>query len=126
VERADIMKPGMSDSESSRVRLALGFLVFGIMLLLWAWGSWMYRTSASATAEIVVERGARDSSSVGSATSSHPLLTVGVAVVVVFVVGAGAYYWLIGRSREPVPEGDIRESDNRMSSYPDSEYDDRA
>ena len=36
---------GRPESEHNRVRVGLLFLVVGVLLLLWAWGSWLFRAS---------------------------------------------------------------------------------
>jgi hypothetical protein len=40
------MSWGGSDSDSRRLKLGLIFLLVGSLLLVWAWGSWAFRTSA--------------------------------------------------------------------------------
>jgi ABC-type Fe3+ transport system permease subunit len=47
------MTLGGLGGESNRVRIGLAFLLMGLLLLAWSWGSWVYRTSATqvATAE---------------------------------------------------------------------------
>jgi hypothetical protein len=39
------MAQGLSGSEQNRIITAIVLLVLGLLLLLWAWGSWVYRTS---------------------------------------------------------------------------------
>lgn len=48
------MTLGGLGGESNRVRIGLAFLLMGLLLLGWSWGSWVYRTSATqgATAEL--------------------------------------------------------------------------
>lgn len=41
----DLMAQGLSGSEQNRIVTAIVLLVLGLLLLLWAWGSWVYRTS---------------------------------------------------------------------------------
>jgi ABC-type Fe3+ transport system permease subunit len=36
---------GGADKEQHRMKIGLVFLVVGVLLVLWAWGSWIYRTS---------------------------------------------------------------------------------
>lgn len=39
---------GQPDSEQNRFKLGVLFLVIGLLLVLWAWGSWVFRVSADA------------------------------------------------------------------------------
>jgi len=39
------MSLGTSGSEPRRVTAAASFLVLGVLLMLWAWGSWVYRAN---------------------------------------------------------------------------------
>jgi hypothetical protein len=36
---------GQPESEHHRFRVGLMFLIIGVLLLLWAWGSWLFRTA---------------------------------------------------------------------------------
>lgn len=40
------MSLGTSDSDQHRITIGLVFLVLGVLLLVWAWGSWAYRTTS--------------------------------------------------------------------------------
>jgi len=39
------MMLGTQDTASSRLRVGILFLAIGVLLVLWSWGSWMYRAS---------------------------------------------------------------------------------
>ena len=41
------MTLGSNGWEQNSTRLGLAFLLLGVLLMLWAWGSWSYRTGAS-------------------------------------------------------------------------------
>lgn len=41
-----MMMGGPESSDQNRLRIGLAVLVSGVLLMLWAWGSWAYRLSA--------------------------------------------------------------------------------
>lgn len=76
------------DLEQRRTALGLAFLVLGLMLLMWAWGSWMYRTSTRSK-PITVERSSEvDEDSEKAARMAPEMLIGGIVIVVVFLVGS--------------------------------------
>jgi len=40
------MATDQTDTEDRNIRVGLILLVLGFLLLLWAWGSWVFRTTA--------------------------------------------------------------------------------
>lgn len=40
---------GQPDSEQNRFKLGVLFLIIGLLLVLWAWGSWVFRISADSS-----------------------------------------------------------------------------
>lgn len=46
---------GQPDSEQNRFKLGVLFLVIGLLLVLWAWGSWVFRVSADSRDKIKPE-----------------------------------------------------------------------
>jgi hypothetical protein len=49
------MTLGIPKTDHKRVRLALVFLLLGLLLLVWAWGSWAYRTSVSTATPMMTD-----------------------------------------------------------------------
>lgn len=45
---------GKHGSEKHRSRLGFVFLALGLLLMLWAWGSWIFRESVPAKAQVIV------------------------------------------------------------------------
>lgn len=79
-----------------RTTLGLAFLVLGLVLLMWAWGSWIYRTSTAAKPLVVgrsadaIEEGER------AARIAPAMLVGGVLLIVVFLA---ATFVLVRSSR---------------------------
>lgn len=97
--------------ERHRARNGLIFLVAGFVLLLWVWGSWVYRTwppgvmPTMASAE-PVESGAEQGS------LSTPLLLV-VASIVLLLALTGGY---VLAKRHSSRHGDLKEGKGRLST----------
>lgn len=83
------MTVGLLRSDQSRSRVALVFLVVGVMLLLWSWGSWVYRTSASAgrAAVAMAPDDLEASVPVGSGTAFRQWLVAGAVLMAAMAVG---------------------------------------
>lgn len=47
-----VMFKNLTDTERSRSVAAIVILILGLLLILWAWGSWVYRTSPLTTVGI--------------------------------------------------------------------------
>ena len=54
-ERTDVMTPSAPKTDHKRIRLALVFLLLGLLLLVWAWGSWAYRMSVSTATPMLTD-----------------------------------------------------------------------
>ena len=94
---------GEPGSERYRSRLGLLMLVIGIVLLLWAWSSWLYRasvpTKVDGHAEILVEPTAQRM----LALRSSPLfLMVFFVLILAFFVGSYVVVRMIRRYRDTV------------------------
>lgn len=76
------------DIEQRRTALGLAFLVLGLMLLMWAWGSWMYRASTRSK-PVAMERAiSEDEDSEKAVRMAPEMLLGGVMLVAVFLVGS--------------------------------------
>ncbi len=115
------MTLGTHGADSFRFRAALVFLVGGLLLMLWAWGSWVYRTSASAppmTAVAVDD--AETPESREDATSVTRLLQTGLALLPVIVGGGVLLVWFSRRPRKaavPRREGAPSTGDTIRGDY---------
>ena len=102
------MTAGSLRSDQSRMRMALVFLVAGVMLLLWSWGSWVYRTSASArqAAVAMAPEDLEASVPVGAGTAFRQWLVAGAVLVATVAAGpsSAAVYFVVddGHSNEAV------------------------
>ena len=84
--------------EPKRIRLGMVFLAAGIVLVLWAWGSWIYRASTTTAVPPSVRvldnhsGSVQDESPVVNQTEAAGLLPVflmfGFILVIVFLVGS--------------------------------------
>lgn len=95
--------------EQRRMTMGLGFLVVGLVLLMWAWGSWIYRTANTAK-PIAVSRVEGDGEQAVKTVGIAPgMLIGGVILVVVFLA---ASFVFVRASRR------YRQSLSRRSSAP--------
>ena len=112
------MSLGPSDSQANRVRVGLLCLAVGVVLMLWAWGNWFYRSSVAsetvdgagvrATGESMAEHG-------GAALGSSAALLLVFLIFLVFLVGSYALVRWSRRFREvllrtpaaPTPSDDL-------------------
>ncbi|MEK6797853.1 MAG: hypothetical protein AABZ12_02690 [Planctomycetota bacterium] len=105
---------GQPGTDRYRYRLGLAFLCAGVLFLLWAWGSWLFR--ASAQAQDHAPRLALESRSDGALSKEPPhgaaggnrakflrasplFLLVGLLLVLTFLLGSLAAVRLIRRYR---------------------------
>lgn len=105
---------GARGTEQHRIRAGILFLSFGIILLVWAWGSWIYRTSATgagaaggealtAPLEGVLEGNGddeRNPDAAGVAKALPTFLGLGFLLVVVFFVGSFVIVRTLRKYRE--------------------------
>lgn len=88
------------ESEQRRTTMGLGFLVVGLILLMWAWGSWIYRTSTAAK-PLVVGRAAETADETEKAVRIAPgMLVGGVLLVVVFLAASFVFVRASRRYRQ--------------------------
>ena len=101
------MTQGTAGSEQRPIKSALLFLVVGVVLLLWAWGSWLYRTLANNGRRTVADSRPVDAA-VGPSGSAEVapvlpwFLMVGLLLVLVFLFGTFAVIRAARRYREVV------------------------
>jgi hypothetical protein len=111
------MTLGMRGSDQHRTRLGLLFLVIGIILVLWAWGSWVYRASVPVETEGAIARNVSSPSpdTVRAVRLSPVILLVGLFLVLLFFFGSYALVRAARRYREladrkrppPTPADDV-------------------
>lgn len=88
------MPSDLDPTDARRTRNGLICLVMGVVLVLWAWGSWVYRTSEPV--EISTGRdqnGLQPAADQVVADGYSPLLLVGGLFVVLLVIFAGYVLW---------------------------------
>ena len=93
---------GARDTEQHRVRVGFLFLAIGLLLLLWAWGNWVFRESVPTKAQTVTY--ARDTESVPPSTDDPAAarieavrtlpLILAFSLVVILLVLLGGYAML--------------------------------
>ncbi len=121
---------GHSDREQHRIKLGLAFLVIGVVLVLWAWGSWIFRATTRAESSVVAAKSTIESSpeklKVVRAAPSV-LLTVGIVVLIflvssyVFVRASRRYrLGLIRKAPAPTDTTDVWAM-NKPRSFDDSD-----
>jgi hypothetical protein len=86
--------------EQRRMTVGLGFLVVGLVLLMWAWGSWIYR--ASNTAKPIAVNRAEDAAeqTVKTVAIAPGMLVGGVILVVVFLAASFVFVRASRRYRQ--------------------------
>jgi len=124
------MTSGTSGSEQNRTRMGLVFLVVGVVLVMWAWGSWIYRASVPAeTAGTLAEHVAAANPAVVRAARLSPLVLL-VGLLLVLVVLFGSYTLirairrhraLADRKRPPPTPADDAWAMNKLRNPPDDE-----
>lgn len=77
-------------TDQHRTRIALTFLIIGLLFVLFAWANWIYRTSTAheESAAVRVEAGERLPPSTKVVRSLPLFLLVGLLLVLVFLVGS--------------------------------------
>jgi len=111
------MTLGMRGSDHYRKRLGLPLLVIGIILMLWAWGSWIYRASIPVVREAatVQDIPAPSPDTIRAVRLSPLVLLVGLLLVLLVLFGSHAliraarrYRALAERKRPPpTPADDV-------------------
>lgn len=85
--------------------MGLVFLAVGVVLLLWAWGNWIYRSSSGmseGTVSVEHAGGARSPATMQALKASPLVLMVGLFLVIVFLVGSYAIVRGSRRLREAI------------------------
>ena len=83
------MTSGTPAHEQNRTRLGLVFLVVGIVLVLWAWGSWIFRASVPAeTGGALAEHAAANPDVVRAVRLSPLVLLVGLLLILLVLFGS--------------------------------------
>jgi len=130
---------GDPGSEHHRTRVGFLFLAAGVLLLIWAWGSWFYRAShppesTVVSADLDDELGAaprrrgRGPEPDKLAQALPAFLAVGVVLVLVFLFGAFAitrfsrrYREVLGHKRAPPSDASDVWARHRVPEYQDDE-----
>lgn len=100
------------ETEQRRTTMGLAFLVIGLVLLMWAWGSWIYRTSTAAK-PIVVGRMAEAPDETEKAVRIAPgMLVGGVLLVVVFLAASFVFVRASRRYRQSLTRRGSPPSEN--------------
>lgn len=99
-----------------RQRAALVIALLGLLLIMWAWGSWVYRTSTMAASAAVTTTGAerRVTDPAQSARLLSMFLLVLLILALVVIVGGYAVVRAGRRIREPIvapPHGSTASDD---------------
>ncbi len=120
----------MRGSDQRRKRLGIPLLVIGIVLMLWAWGNWIYRASKSEerVGTIAQNVAAPNPETVLAARLSPLVLLVGSLLVLLVLFGSYAliraarrYRTLAGRKRPaPTPSDDVWAM-NKLRNHDDEE-----
>ena len=98
------MTLGSEGWEQNRSRVGLAFLLLGVVLLVWAWVSWAYRTGTTVGTVAVVTQADEKLAREQAAKSLPALLLAGLLLVLVFFVGSLA----MRRASRALREGDRR------------------
>ncbi len=112
--------------EQRRMTMGLGFLVVGLVLLMWAWGSWIYRT-ANAAKPIAVSRAEGDGEQTVKTVGIAPgMLVGGVILVVVFLAASFVFVRASRRYRQSLVRRGLPPSDttdvwsmHKLKEFPD-------
>ena len=79
---------GNDDTPQSRTTLGLAFLLVGLILMMWAWGSWIYRTSKAVPPIAVNRTNDAPDESVKVVRIAPGMIVGGVLLVVVFLAAS--------------------------------------
>ena len=124
------MTLGMRGWDQRRTRLGLPLLVIGIILVLWAWGSWIYRASIPVERDGVViqEVSAPSPDTIRAVRLSPLVLLVGLLLVLLALFGSHAliraarrYRALAARKRPPPTPADDVWAMNKLRNRDDEE-----
>ena len=124
------MTLGMRGSDQHRTRLGLPLLVIGLILMLWAWGSWIYRASKTAEREGAIAQNvsAPSPDTVLAVRLSPLILLVGLLLVLLVLFGSYAliraarrYRALADRKRPPPTPADDVWATNKLRNRDDEE-----
>lgn len=115
------------DSPQNRTTIGLAFLVVGLILLMWAWGSWIYRTSKAAP-PLAVKSSNASEESVRAVGIAPGMIVGGVLLFVVFLaasfvlVRASRRYrqGLLRKSAAPTDSSDVWAM-HKVKDYSDSD-----
>ena len=78
---------GNEDSPQNRTTMGLAFLVVGLVLLMWAWGSWIYRTSKAAP-PLAIKNTDVSEGSVRAVGLSSGMIVGGLLLLVIFLAAS--------------------------------------
>lgn len=124
------MTIGMRGSDQHRTRLGLVFLVIGIILMLWAWGSWIYRASTAVEREGAIAQNvpAPSTNTVRALLLSPLVIVLGLFLVLLVLFGshtliraARRYRALTDRKRPPPTLVDDVWAMNKLRNRDDEE-----
>ncbi len=106
---------GGTEREQHRVKYGVLFLVVGVVLMLWAWGSWIYRTSkTSEGASLAGDLGAQTLGETEKAVRLAPSVLLGVALVIlVFFVASYVFVRASRRYRMSLERRTAAPTDSR-------------
>ena len=113
--------------EQRRVTMGLAFLVVGLVLLMWAWGSWIYRASNTAK-PIAVSRADGDVEQTVKTVGIAPGMLIGGVILVVvflaasfvFVRASRRYRQSLARRGSPPTEASDVWSMHKLKDFDDS------
>lgn len=130
---------GDPSTEHHRTRVGFLFLAAGLLLVIWAWGSWLYRAKIPLHRQAVADSNgekmasappsSRDSADARKVAETMPLFVLaGLILVLVFVFGSYAFLRFSRRYRqtlehERAPPSDARDvwQMHRIPDYEDDE-----
>ena len=124
------MTIGIHGSDQHRTRFGLVFLVIGIILLLWAWGSWIYRATNPVEREEAITQNvpAPSPNTVRAFLLSPLVIIVGLMLVLLVLFGSHAliraarrYRALADRKRPPPTPADDVWAMNKLRNRDDDE-----
>jgi len=121
---------GTRRSDQRRTRFGLVFLVLGLALVLWAWGSWVYRASYPPEKEETTTQNVSTASAdtIRAVRASPLVLLVGLLLVLLALFGSHAliraarrYRALALRKRPPPTPADDVWAMNKLRNREDEE-----
>jgi hypothetical protein len=116
------------DTPQRRTTMGLAFLVLGLVLLMWAWGSWIYRTSTAAKPIAVGRTADTPEETVKAVRIAPGMLAGGVLLVVVFLAASFVfvrasrrYRQSLGRRAAPPSDTSDVWSMHKLKDFPGDE-----